>query len=312
MILWHTLATYFRRKFGKRVQKIPLDRGASCPNRDGTLSKTGCLFCNAQGAGSGLLQRGLSIEKQWDFWQSKYQKTDANRDFLAYFQSFSNTYGPAHELQNLVQSVATLPNSIGLAIGTRPDCIDEQKIDILVNSGIDELWLELGLQSCHEQSLMSINRQHSVADSEQAVLMAAKRGIKVCAHLMAGLPGETAEDFLQSVRWAVSLPISGLKLHSLYVCNNSPLEHLYKQGRYKPLSMDAYINILTKSLPLIPTHIVMHRLTGDPAPEECLAPTWALHKRKVFTALYHEMRRENVWQGSLMDARDMRPEWFGR
>ncbi len=285
MILWHTLATYFRRKLGKRVQKIPLDQGASCPNRDGTLSHSGCLFCNAQGAGSGLLEQGLSIEQQWNFWQQKYEKTDANRDFLAYFQSFSNTYGPAQKLQSLVQSVAKLPNSVGLAIGTRPDCIDEQKINILANSGIDELWLELGLQSCHDQSLNFINRRHSVDDSVRAVKMAAANGIKVCAHLMAGLPNESEDDFLQSVKWVVSLPISGLKLHSLYVCKNSPLEKLYNEGQYKPLSMDAYINILTKALPLIPTYIVMHRLTGDPAPNECKAPACAEHKRKVFTAI---------------------------
>ncbi len=312
MILWHTLATYFRRKLGKRVQKIPLDRGASCPNRDGTLSSTGCIFCNAQGAGSGFLERGLSIEQQWDFWQKKYQKTDADRDFLAYFQSFSNTYGPSQDLEALVESVAKLPNSIGLSIGTRPDCVDEEKLNILANSGINELWLEFGLQSCHERSLQAINRHHSIKDSERAVYMAAERGIKVCVHLMAGLPNEDANDFLQSIKWAVSLPISGLKLHSLYVCKNSPLEKLYYEGKYKPLSMDAYINILTKALPLIPTHIVMHRLTGDPAPGECLAPTWAEHKRKVFTALYHEMRRANAWQGSLADAKDARPEWFGR
>ncbi len=312
MILWHTLATYFRRKLGRRVQKIPLDAGASCPNRDGTLAHDGCIFCNAQGAGSGLLQRGLGIAEQWDYWQKKYTNTDANRDFLAYFQSFSNTYGTPTRLRELVQSVRALPNSVGLAIGTRPDCVDEEKLDILAGSGIGEVWIEFGLQSCHAKSLKVINRRHSVEDFTKAVHMANERGLKVCAHLMAGLPYESSDDFLQSVRFAVSLPISGLKLHSLYVCKGTMLETWYNEGKYKPLSMQEYIDILACALPIIPTHIVMHRLTGDPAPEECVAPSWTEHKRKLFTQLYHQMRRENTWQGSDADARDMRPEWFGR
>ncbi len=312
MILWHTLATYFRNKFGKRVQKIPLDVGSSCPNRDGTLSHAGCIFCNARGSGSGHLAQGMSILDQWNYWQNKYSNTDANRDFLAYVQSFSNTYGPVEHLQALVQSVRTLPNSMGLAIGTRPDCVDEQKLDILANSGIEELWIEYGLQSCHDKSLKIINRQHGAEISEKAVQMAHERGLKVCAHLMAGLPGEGADDFIESVKWASSLPINGLKLHSLYVSKNSPLEHWYNAGRYKPLSMQAYIDILARALPLIPTHIVMHRLTGDPAPNECIAPNWTEHKRKLFTQLYHQMRNENTWQGSMADACTERPEWYGR
>ncbi len=312
MILWHTLGTYFRNKFGKRVQKIPLDCGASCPNRDGVLSHSGCIFCNVQGSGSGFLQQGMSINQQWEYWQAKYQKTDAKRNFMAYFQSFSNTYGPPQQVQKIVDIVRELPNSVALSIGTRPDCVDEEKLNILAHSGIDELWIEFGAQSCHDKSLTLINRQHSVIDSERAIIMAANRGLKVCVHLMAGLPGESAEHFLQSVRWAISLPISGLKLHSLYVCKKSTLEQWYYDGRYKPLSMQAYIDLLVQSLPIIPTHIVMHRLTGDPMPNECIAPEWTEHKRKLFTLLHHQMKRENVWQGSLADAKQAWPEWFGK
>ncbi len=312
MILWHTLATYFRRIHGKRVQKIPLDAGASCPNRDGTLSTKGCLFCNAEGSGSGLLSQGIDIKKQWDYWQNKYQNTDAERDFLAYFQSFSNTYGPAKKLHHLVQSVEQLTGNVGLSIGTRPDCVDEEKLDILAACPLPEVWIEYGLQSAHEKSLKRINRRHSKAASEDAVHMAAERGLKVCVHLMAGLPKEDAEHFLESVRWATRLPIAGLKLHSLYVCQNSPLEKLYHRGEYTPLSQEAYVDVLATALALIPSHIVMHRLTGDPAPGECLAPHWALHKRPVFTALYHLMRLRNVWQGSAADVPQARPEWYGK
>ncbi len=316
MILWHTLATYFRHTHGKRVQKIPLDAGASCPNRDGTLSSTGCLFCNAEGAGSGLLSQGIDLQSQWAHWKKKYQTTDAamgtERDFLAYFQSFSNTYGSAKYVQKLVHSVHSLPNNVGLSIGTRPDCVDHEKLDILAACPLPQVWIEYGLQTCHEQSLIRINRRHSKAASEDAVYMAAEKGLKVCVHLMAGLPHEDADDFLESVDWAIRMPIQGIKLHSLYVCHNSPLEKIYHAKKYTPLTQEAYVHILARALPCIPTNIVIHRLTGDPAPGECIAPLWTLQKRPIFTALYHLMRANNLWQGCAADAPSARPEWFGR
>ncbi len=309
MMLWHSLGAYFRNKLGKRVQKIPLDAGASCPNREGELQ--GCIFCNAQGSGSGLWQNGLSLQAQWDTWKEKYEKTDANRDFMAYFQSFSNTYGPAERLQNLVQTVQSLPQNVGVSVGTRPDCIDEQKLDILASCELPEVWIEYGLQSCHQRSLELIHRRHSVADSERAVRMAAERGIKVCGHLMAGLPGENTADFLQTVHWALSLPLAGLKIHSLYVCRDSPLETWFAEGRYVPLEVEDYVDMLARALPLIPSSVVMHRLTGDPGPGELLAPQWAMEKRKVFTALIYRLQGQRAWQGSAADVPDMRPEWYG-
>ncbi len=311
MMLWHSLGTYFRNKYGKRVQKIPLDMGASCPNRDGTLGTDGCLFCNAQGSGSGLWQNGLSLEAQWDTWKSKYKKTDANRSFMAYFQSFSNTYGPAKRLQKLVDAVHSLPENMGLSVGTRPDCIDVEKLDILASCPLPEVWIEYGLQSCHASSLERIARRHTVADSERAVHMAAERGLKVCGHLMAGLPGENTADFLATVQWALTLPLAGLKIHSLYVCRESALEMCYRQGKYVPLDMDDYINMLARALPLIPSSIVMHRLTGDPAPGELLAPQWVKEKRPVLTALIHRLQGQGTWQGSAADAVEGRPQWYG-
>ncbi len=311
MMLWQTLGTYFRRNHGKRVQKIPLDAGASCPNRDGTLATGGCIFCNAQGAGSGLLQNGLNIADQWQVWKSKYEKTDADRDFLAYFQSFSNTYGPKENLATLVNSVQELPGNVGLAVGTRPDCVDEEKLDILAHCKLPHVWIEYGLQSCHERTLQKIARRHTVQDSEKAISMAAARGLKVCGHLMVGLPGESADDFLETVRWALSLPLAGLKIHSLFVCHDSPLEHWYAEGRYTPLTMEAYVDILAAALPIIPSTMVMHRLTGDPAPGECIAPLWTLEKRPVFTALIHKLKENNAWQGSAADVPHGRPLWYG-
>ena len=311
MILWHTLGTYFRNKHKKRVQKIPLDYGASCPNRDGTLGKSGCIFCDNHGSGSGFWEKGLDLEAQWNFWKNKYEKTDSNRDFLAYFQSFSNTYGSIERLKELVFSVQKLSNNVGLAVGTRPDCIDETKLDVLANCSLPYVWIEYGLQSCHDKSLKTLQRKHSVQQSEQAIKLSAERGLKVCGHLMAGLPGESEEDFLESLHWALSLPINGLKIHNLFVPQNTIIANWYKKGVYTPLSMKTYVEILAKALPIIPSHIVMHRLTGDPAPGQCLAPEWAKEKRPVFTALIHRLKELKAWQGSLADAKEARPSWYG-
>lgn len=258
------------------------------------------------------MERGVNIGAQWAFWQAKYKSTDSSREFLAYFQSFSNTYGSPAQLCKLLEEVLLLPGNRGVSIGTRPDCVDAAKLDLLAACPLPEVWLELGLQSAHNRTLTLINRQHTVAQAEEAVHMAAQRGIRVCGHLMAGLPGEDAQDFLESVRWAATLPLKGIKLHCLYVCRESALEHWYKRGAYIPLEQDAYVNMVARALPLLPKGMVVHRLTGDPAPGELIAPLWTVRKRDVFTALYHLMRERNVWQGSQNDARDARPEWFGR
>ena len=171
MLLWHTLATYFRRKYGVRVQKIPLDAGATCPNRDGTLSARGCIFCNDSGSGSGMGLRGLDLRVQWDAWYAKYTTTDSDRLFMAYLQSFSNTYGPASRLARLLEQVAALPGCRGIAVGTRPDCLDDEKLALLAGCGLDEVWLELGLQTCRDDTLRRINRGHTARQAEEAVAL---------------------------------------------------------------------------------------------------------------------------------------------
>ena len=311
MILWHTLSRYFRSRYGIRVQKIPLDAGGTCPNRDGTLSRAGCTFCNAFGSGSGLMAQGVDLPAQWERWRAKYRATDANRAFMAYFQSFSNTHGSADAVRSLLDTVAALPDNRGVAVGTRPDCLDAEKLEAIARCPLPEVWLELGLQSMHDATLRRVARHHGRADSERAVYAAAARGIKVCGHLMAGLPGEDVEDFLASVRWAVGLPLAGLKLHCLYVCRGAALARDYGAGHYAPLAMDTYVDAVARALALVPSHVVMHRLTGDPAPGELIAPGWCLHKRPVFTALHHCLRERRWWQGCQADVPDARPEWYG-
>lgn len=297
MLPWNTLAAYLRHSYGLRVQKIPLDAGASCPNRDGSLSHKGCVFCNADGAGSGFYAHGNDIPSQWEFWQAKYAVTTKAKKFLAYFQSFSNTYGPAEKLSQLLEETALLPDIVGLSIGTRPDCLDEKKLRLLAACPLPEVWLELGLQSASDATLTRINRQHSAAQAEEAVRAAARLNIKVVGHLMAGLPGESPEDFLNSVRWAASLPLHGIKLHATFVPKGTALGRLYAQGEYIPLTQEEYVQALVRALTLLPPQVVIHRLTGDPTPEELLAPAWARQKTDTLNAVSRTMQMYNLRQG---------------
>lgn len=314
MLRWHTLATWFRHRYGVRVQKIPLDAGASCPNRDGSLSRTGCIFCDAQGSGSGMDRQGLSLVEQWRHWYDKYSSTDPDRLFMAYLQSFSNTYGPAERLSALLREVSSLPNCCGISVGTRPDCLSSEKLDILATAGekagFDEIWLELGLQSAHDATLHRINRRHTVACSSIAVEQAAARGLLVCGHLMAGLPGEDEKAFLESVDWAVSLPLAGLKLHNVFIPKNTRLAYLWQTGNFSPLARDEYVDMLCAALPRIPSRIVMHRLQSDPAPDSLLAPEWASLKRPLMTDLLRAMHARDLWQGCRADVPDARPSWY--
>ena len=310
MLLWHTLGTYFRLRHGRRIQKIPLDAGSTCPNRDGTLARTGCIFCNDRGSGSGMA--GLDFAAQWAYWREKYVRTDADRGFMAYIQSFSNTYGPARRLHALLAHVSALPDCLGLSIGTRPDCLDAGKLDMLAALPLPEVWLELGLQTVHDATLARINRHHSARQGEDTVREAAARGLKVCVHLMAGLPGEDERHFQESVLWAASLPVAGIKLHNVYICRDTELARWYGDGRYAPISRDEYVDMLCAALPVIPSRMVMHRLTGDPAPGELLAPAWAAEKRPLLTDVHRALAARRLWQGCQAAGPGACPAWDGR
>ena len=311
MHTWNTFTAHLRQRFGQRVQKIPLDAGASCPNRDGTLSRAGCTFCNAIGSGSGLGLAGMNLPAQWEHWREHFRKSNRASLFLAYLQSFSNTYGPASRLAHLLEQVAALPGCRGIAVGTRPDCLDGEKLALLAGCGLDEVWLELGLQTCRDDTLRRINRGHTARQAEEAVRAALDAGLLVCGHLMAGLPGEDENDFLDGVDWAVSLGMQGLKLHNVYVPQGTELARQWRAGDYRPLARDEYVDMLCAALPRIPSTVVMQRIQADPAPGELLAPAWALEKRGIITDLRRALAARGLWQGCRADAAEARPEWFG-
>jgi radical SAM protein (TIGR01212 family) len=309
MQLWYPAFVYFKQRLGARLQKIVLDRpGASCPNRDAATGRSGCVFCNPHGSGSGLAAAAPDLCMQWEHWRGHYGAKA--RLFMAYFQSFTNTYGPLEDLRGLLSLAEKLPAIAGIAIGTRPDCVDEAKLDAIAACGLPEVWLELGLQSAHNATLVRIRRGHDVAASERAILLAAERGIKVCGHLMAGLPGEKGDDFLDSIRWAAALPLAGVKLHNVYVARGAMLERDYLAGAYAPLGQREYVALAAEALTLLPARVVIQRLLSDPAPDELVAPDWVRLKSRTHDAIRARLAARKEWQGCRNDARDGIPEWF--
>jgi radical SAM protein (TIGR01212 family) len=309
---YYSLARYLRRRFGERVQKIPLDAGASCPHRDPETGAGGCLFCNLRGSGSGLAAQGLGLAAQWKLWRERYQRKFKVSLFIAYVQSFSNTHGPLSRLQRILRELTALPDLVGLALGSRPDCLDADKLAALADFPAPEIWLELGLQSSNDQTLVRVNRGHDAATFATATQRAAERGLKVCAHLIAGLPGENKEDFLRSIAFCNELPLAGVKFHNLYVCESSGLAALWRRGEYRPLEREEYVEWLTDGLARLRPELVAQRLAGDPAPGELLAPAWAADKHGLRAAIEARLEREDLWQGRALAPEAPIPDWFDK
>ncbi|GAB1408899.1 TIGR01212 family radical SAM protein [Desulfovibrionales bacterium] len=292
-----TLSTYFRTLFGHRVQKIPLDAGSSCPNRDGSLSVHGCTFCNQLGSGTGLAEQGLSLEAQYAAWRTRYHRSMPTARFMAYVQSYSNTYGPVRRLEQLLAALRGLPDLVGLAIGTRPDCLDEEKLRLLACSPWSQTWLDLGLQSVHAHTLQRIQRGHDVNCFAHWATRAAQYGLKVCAHVITGLPGETLADFKQTISFVNHLPVAGIKIHNLLICRGAAMEQEWRTGSLTLLSREETIAWTAQGLALLRPDIVVHRVNADPAGDELIAPQWARDKRALLRDINAHLYTTDTWQG---------------
>jgi radical SAM protein (TIGR01212 family) len=296
------LGEFLRARFGERVHKVALDAGLTCPNRDGTKGTGGCIYCNPRGSGTGAWSRGLSIAGQIDASRERLTRRFKAKKFIAYFQSFSNTYAPLGVLEGLWREALSPRDVVGLAVGTRPDCIDGDVLGLLKDVAGERLvWLELGLQSASDETLKLINRGHTVAEFEGACLLAREFGIPVVAHVILGLPGETLEDTRRTAKLLSRLGLFGVKIHLLYIIRGSALADMYERGGYAPLTREAYAEMAADFLGRLDPKMVIHRVTGDPHPEELLAPRWALEKRKNLDALRRAMAERNIVQGSLLD-----------
>ena len=292
------LNSYLRGIFGCRVQKITVDAGMTCPNRDGTVSRGGCIYCNTRGSGTGAFNRGLSITAQLEAGKKHMGRRYKAQKFIAYFQSFSNTYAPVETLQQLYNEALAVEDMVGLSIGTRPDCINETVLNLLEGYTHKYLtWIEYGLQSAHDRSLLRINRGHDFDCFMRAVEQTTGRGIKICTHVILGLPGETRQDMLKTADIIAQIPIDGIKLHLLYVIKGTPLEKMYQQGQYHCLSQAEYAELVCDFLERLPSQIIIQRLTSDPHREELVAPKWSLKKRDTLKRIHVTFERRNTYQG---------------
>jgi uncharacterized protein len=295
---YRDLNRYFRERFGQRVHKLTVDAGLTCPNRDGTLSTAGCIYCNARGSGTGAFNRGLSIREQLEQSKIAVARRFKAHKFIAYFQSFSNTNGPVGKLARLYEEALAVNDVVGLAIGTRPDCVGDDVLDLLADYGKHYLvWLEYGLQSACDRTLQRINRGHDTACFSDTLRRTRQRGLPVCAHVILGLPGETRRDMLATARFLAERQIDGVKLHLLYVIRDTPLEKRYRQGRVHCLQQEEYAALVCDFIERLPPETVIQRVTGDPHPDELVAPGWALRKRETLERIQHIFRQRGSRQG---------------
>jgi uncharacterized protein len=291
--------TYLKEIFRERVQKVTLDAGLTCPNRDGTLSRGGCIYCDSRGSGTGAMtHHDFSIQEQMargaDFAGKRY----GAEKFIAYFQSFSNTYAPLGTLRIFYDQALTHPGVVGLSVGTRPDCVTPEILALLSSYRKRFLvWLELGLQSAHDATLKRINRGHDTACFDRAVAMAHASGLNVCAHVILGLPGETRTMMVETARHLASLPVKGLKIHALYIVKGTALAAMYEKGLYQCLTRRKYVELVVDFLERIPSHVVIQRLTGDALQSELQAPEWVKDKGTNLRLIRERLRERDTWQG---------------
>jgi radical SAM protein (TIGR01212 family) len=298
---YNDLNTYYRELFGCRVQKISLDAGLTCPNRDGAISTGGCIYCNPSGSGTGAHKKGVSITEQLLLGKKTLAARYKAKKFIAYFQSFSNTYAPIDRLKGLYDEALSVEDVVGLSIGTRPDCVHESTLDLLESYARRHLiWLEYGLQSVHDSTLKLINRGHDFRCFKTTVAATQKRrGLHICTHIILGLPHEDRHKMRETAKQIATLGIDGIKIHLLYVIAGTKLEKRYRQGGYTCLGQEEYVDLACDIVERLPGNMIIQRLTGDPHPEELVAPAWALNKSQTLTMIKDRLAARDTWQGKL-------------
>lgn len=322
---YYRLSRFFKERFGEKVYKIPLHAGLSCPNRDGTVSTGGCIYCYNPGFSPATAPAGAneaspaSIREQIIRFQARAEKKDGApkkgsesqekgpeetafqpaRRYLAYFQTYSNTYGELSRLQTLYEEALHTPGIIGLSVATRPDCLFPEVLELLqAYARSHHIWLELGLQSAHDRTLELINRGHTYARFVEAVLKSKDRGILVCAHIINGLPGESRKEMLQTAARINSLPVNGIKFHQLQVIRETPLEDLFMSGGVKPLNEKEYLHIVCDQLEIMCSNIVVHRLMSEvTCPGLLAAPLWPVSRAQFTQMVENELKRRRSHQG---------------
>jgi len=297
---YYDLKSYWRNRFGCRVHKLPIDAGFTCPNRDGRVAEGGCVYCD--GRGSRLRQAGdlPPVGEQIRRGKAHYRSGGDGKGekFIAYFQTFTNTYAPLNHLRDLYDSALIEEDVIGLSIGTRPDCVPDETLALIRSyAGRCDVWLEFGLQSIHDRTLTAINRGHDAAAFLDAVRRTGGAPVQICTHIIVGLPGESRGDIMETARTIAGLPIQGIKIHSLLALRGTGIGERYERGELALMSREEYVATVCDILEILPPEMVIQRLTADGYREIFLGPEWAGNKLSVLNAIDRELEARASWQG---------------
>ena len=295
---YYSLDAYLKKTFGEKVYKLSLDGGMTCPNRDGTCGDRGCIFCSAGGSGDFAGDRNKSIPEQIREQKSLLQQKRPVHKFIAYFQAYTNTYAPVEYLEKIFREAISDEEIVVLSIGTRPDCLGEEVLSLLEElNRIKPVWVELGLQTIHEETARAINRCYDLPVFDRAMAVLREREIRTVVHLILGLPGEDRQMMLDSVRYVAAKPeLFGMKLHLLNIVKGSQMEYLYPD--YQPFaSIDDYVCLVCDCLELIPPEVTMHRLTGDAPRGILINPPWSFNKRTILNGINDRLHLLDSWQG---------------
>ena len=289
-------------RYGERVHKLAINAGMTCPNRDGSKGQGGCTFCNNVSFSPNAKKEPL-VWEQIEAGRQVIAKRTRAKKFIAYFQAYTNTYADVEYLSVLYKQALAEPDVVGLSIGTRPDCVPDEVLDLLASFQADghEVWLELGLQSIFDKTLERVNRGHGFTEYRQAVRAARLRGLPVCTHLIVGMPGEGRDEALASLEQVIELGVDGLKLHPLHVVKGTALANEWRRGEYSPMSYYEYINIAADMIERTPPEVIYHRVTGTAAEDILLAPEWCSKKWMVLNGIELELQRRGTRQGVTSD-----------
>lgn len=291
-----TVNEYCKKQFGEKLYKISLNGGMSCPNRDGKLDVRGCIFCSAGGSGDFAPDRSIPLDEQIEDAKRRVSSKYKGTHYIAYFQAYTNTYAPVEKLRDLFMPVIKREDIAVLSIATRPDCLSDEVLDLLRElNDIKPVWVELGLQTIHEKTADYIRRGYSLPVYDKAVRNLEAIGIHTITHLILGLPGETKEDMLQSVRYVSDCGSQGIKLQLLHVLKGTDLASDYEKGLFRTLLFDEYIDLLADCVRLLPKDMIVHRLTGDGPKNLLIAPMWSADKKRVMNAIHQRLKKEGLY-----------------
>lgn len=295
---YYSLDAYLKHTYGEKMYKLSLNGGMTCPNRDGTLGTRGCIFCSEGGSGDFAASSSLTVSAQLTEARERIAGKTSCTHYIAYFQAFTNTYAPVSYLRRIFMEAIENPDVAILSIATRPDCLSDEVLDLLLElNQIKPVWIELGLQTIHPETLAFIRSGFALSDFDHAVTELHKRGIKVIVHLILGLPGETKEMMRASVSYAAALPVFGMKLQLLHILKGTDLLTYYESYPFDTFTLDDYCDFVTECVALLPPDIVIHRLTGDGPKKLLAAPLWSADKKRVLNQLQRTFREKDIWQG---------------